>query len=68
MTPALRGLIDSAARAGVIRADADAGEVLNAGLRLATAANDGDPAIARRMIDLLLDGLRFGADGSGRGG
>ena len=61
LTPALRGLLDAAAAAGAIRADVDAAELLLAGLRLAAPASDGDPAQARRMVALLVDGLRFGA-------
>lgn len=57
LTPALRGLLDAAAMSGAIRDDADAGDLLNAGLRLATPASDGDTAQARRMIALLIDGL-----------
>lgn len=61
LTPALRGLLDAAAADGAIRADVDASEVLSAGLRLAAAASDGDAAPARRMVALLVDGLRHGA-------
>jgi AcrR family transcriptional regulator len=61
LTPVLRGLLDAAAAAGAIRAGVDPGELLLAGLQLATPASTGDPAQARRMIALLVDGLRFGA-------
>jgi AcrR family transcriptional regulator len=61
LTPTLRGLLDAAAAAGAIRADIDAGELLLAGLQLATPAIDGDIAQAQRMIALLIDGLRYGA-------
>jgi len=63
LTPALRGLLDAAAEARAIRADVDAGELLLAGMRLATPASDGDTAQARRMVALLVDGLRYGAAG-----
>lgn len=59
--PALRGLLDAAAATGHVRGDVDAGELLSAGLRLSMPAGDGDVAQARRMITLLVDGLRFGA-------
>ncbi|WP_328703029.1 TetR/AcrR family transcriptional regulator [Arenibaculum pallidiluteum] len=62
LTPALRSLLDAAASAGSIRADVDAGELLFAGLRLAMPASEGDTGQARRMIALLVDGLRYGAD------
>jgi AcrR family transcriptional regulator len=59
LTPALRGLLDAAVAAGEIRADVDARELLLAALRLAAPASDGDVAQARRMMALLVDGLRF---------
>ena len=61
LTPTLRGLLNSAAAAGVIRAGVDADELLLAGLRLATPASEGDTAQAQRMVALLVDGLRYGA-------
>jgi AcrR family transcriptional regulator len=61
LTPALRGLLDAAAAAGEIRADVDGRELLLAALRLAAPASDGEAAEARRMVALLVDGLRFGA-------
>jgi hypothetical protein len=59
LTPALRRLLDAAVTAGEIRADVDARELLLAALRLAAPASDGDVAQARRMMALLVDGLRF---------
>lgn len=59
LTPALRRLLDAAAKSGAIPDDVDAGELLNAGLRLATPASDGDTTQARRMVALLVDGLRY---------
>ena len=61
LTPALRGLLDSAAAAGTIRTNVDAPELLLAGMRVAAPASDGDIAQARRMVALLVDGVRFGA-------
>lgn len=61
LTPALSGLLDAAAADGVIRGAVDARELLFAGLRLAAPASDGDPDQARRMVALLVDGLRYGA-------
>ena len=57
-TPVLRRLLDAAASSGAIRDNVDAGELLHAGLRLATPASGGDAAQARRMVALLTDGLR----------
>lgn len=65
LTPALQRLLDAAAAAGVVRADADARDVLLAGLRLAASASDGDVPQARRMVALLVDGLRYGSAGPG---
>ena len=59
LTPALRRLLDAAAISGAIRDDVDASDLLSAGLRLATPASDGDAAQARRMVALLIDGLRY---------
>lgn len=59
LTPALRSLLEAAAVSGAIRDDVEAGDLLNAGMRLATPATDGDTAQARRMVALLVDGLRY---------
>ena len=61
LTPALRSLLEAAVAAGQIRANVDARELLMAALRLASPASDGEPAEARRMVALLVDGLRFRA-------
>jgi AcrR family transcriptional regulator len=61
LTPALQSLLDSAAAAGDVRGDVNAGELLLAGARLATPAKNGESAQARRMVALLVDGLRYGA-------
>jgi AcrR family transcriptional regulator len=68
LTPALRGLLDAAAAAGLVRAGVDASELLFACLRLATPASDGDTAQARRMVSLLVDGLRYGASAPAKAG
>jgi AcrR family transcriptional regulator len=61
LTPALQGLLDAAAAAGTIRTDVNAPELLLAGMRVAAPASDGDIAQARRMVALMVDGVRFGA-------
>lgn len=61
LTPALSGLLDAAATDGTIRADVDARELLLAGLRLAAPASDDTISQTRRMMALLVDGLRYGA-------
>ena len=62
LTPALQSLLDAAAAAGAVRTDVKAGELLLAAARL---ANGTDAAQARRMMALLVDGLRYGAGGPG---
>lgn len=61
LTPPLKNLLDAAKSAGAIRSTVDAGELLFAAARLATPASQGDVAQARRMVALLVDGLRYGA-------
>jgi len=68
LTPALKGLLDAASAAGAIRPNIDARELLLAGARLATPAGEGDIAQARRMVALLVDGLRYGADVAAKAG
>jgi len=58
VTPALRQLLETASGAGVVRPDVDAGELLDAALRIATPASNGDVAQAKRMVAILVDGLR----------
>lgn len=60
LAPALNGLLLAAAAKGAIREDIDARELLFAGLHLATPASGGDAAQARRMMNVLVDGLRYG--------
>lgn len=61
LTPALQGLLAAAVTDGAIRAGMDARELLVAGMRVAAPASEGDTAQARRMMALIVDGLRFGA-------
>lgn len=60
--PALQSLLESAIDAGDIRSDVDADELLFAVARLCkTDPYGGSPEQARRMVALLVDGLRHGA-------
>jgi AcrR family transcriptional regulator len=59
--PALAALIGDAAKAGDVRGDVDAMDVLRAVSNLCVAS---DEAHSQRMVLLLLDGLRFGATGA----
>ena len=60
-TPALQSLLDAGEAAGTIRTDVDAAELLLAAMRVATPASEGDLAQARRMVALIVDGVRVGA-------
>ena len=59
--PALASLLDAASAAGEVRRDIEAWDLLRAIAALAMAADNGNPAPARRMLQLLIDGLLHGA-------
>jgi AcrR family transcriptional regulator len=61
LTPELQGLLDGGVAAGTVRGDVNAAELLLAAMRVATPASEGDLAQARRMVALIVDGVRFGA-------
>jgi AcrR family transcriptional regulator len=61
LRPALRTLLDAAAAAGEARADVDPDELLGAVGSLCMRVRDDQAAQARRMVALLIDGLRHGA-------
>jgi len=52
--------------AGKARAGVDPDDLLRAVASLSTPTHDGDPRHARRMVALLVDGLRYGARVAGR--
>ena len=58
LRPALRTLLDAAVNAGEVRGDAESDDLLRAVNSLCFSAQ-GDLAYARRMIALLVDGLRY---------
>lgn len=60
--PALESLLEAAAAGGEIRADISAEDLLHAVAHLCQPAPDGGLAYSQRMIALLIDGLRHGAD------
>ncbi|WP_372023056.1 helix-turn-helix domain containing protein (plasmid) [Tistrella mobilis] len=62
--PALTALLDKAAAAGAIRGDVAAYDLLRAIGNLATAGGEDGAAHTRRMLGLLIDGLRYGAAGT----
>jgi AcrR family transcriptional regulator len=61
LEPALRTLLKSAASAGQVRPDVAAEELLGAVASLCMHAYKQGPKHARRMVSLLVDGLRYGA-------
>ena len=61
LKPAFRTLLAAAAAAGEVRADVDPGDLLNAVANLISTAHGGGPEQARRMVALLVDGLRYRA-------
>src|ERR1700722_11311673 len=62
LRPALQGLLEAAAKADKVRADIDAAELLLAVARLcAPNGQGGVNEQSRRMVGLLVDGLRYGA-------
>lgn len=59
--PALQSLLDAAVAAGELRADARPYDLLRAVASLCMPTSDGDPTAARRLVALLVDGLRYRA-------
>ncbi len=66
LTPALQSLLEAAAATGEIRADFDAKDLLNAAANMSRFAYDVGPDHAKRMVGLLVDGLRYGAGNQSR--
>ena len=64
LEPALRKLLASAAAAGEVRTDIPAMDLLGAVGSLSMHAYKQGPEHARRMVSLLVDGLRYGARSS----
>ncbi|HEY1928049.1 MAG TPA: TetR/AcrR family transcriptional regulator [Caulobacteraceae bacterium] len=64
LRPALRMLLDAAVKAGAVRSDVDADELLGAVGSLGMSGQNADPGRAERMVALLVDGLRYGANPS----
>jgi len=61
LRPALKALLGAATAAGEIRAGVEPNELLHAVASLCKSPRDGNPAHPRRMVALLMDGLRYGA-------
>lgn len=61
LRPALKTLLEAAAAAGKVRSGVEPNDLLRAVASLCAPAHDGNPAHPRRMVALLVDGLRYGA-------
>lgn len=61
LRPALRALLDAAAKAGEVRTDIEPDDLLKAVGSLCMSAHDDRTDYARRMVALLIDGLRYTA-------
>jgi len=64
LRPALWTLLKAAVAAGQVRGDVDANDLLVAVASLCMSAHSDGPGLAKRMVALLVDGLRYGADPS----
>jgi len=61
LQPALKTLLDAAVAAGIVRPGIEAGDLLRAVGNLCRGVHGEEPVYARRMVELLVDGLRYGA-------
>ncbi len=61
LRPAMEQLLDAAVVAGVVRPGVEADHLLRAVTTLCHGFHDEDPGYARKMVGLLIDGLRYGA-------
>ncbi len=61
LEPALKDLLDRAVTAGDVRASIGAEDLLRAVATLCRGPHDEEPVYARKMVKLLVDGLRYGA-------
>ena len=62
LEPALASLLEAAIASGEIRAGISARDLLHAVANLCMPVPDEGPAYSQRMVALLIDGLRYGAD------
>jgi AcrR family transcriptional regulator len=67
MRPALQSLLESASAAGQVRADVNPYDLLHAVANLCLPADAERSGHAHRMVDLLIDGLRYGASAPASG-
>jgi hypothetical protein len=57
-------LLGAATDAGAVRPGIEANDLLRAVATLCREPHDEEPVYARRMVELLVDGLRYGASTS----
>jgi AcrR family transcriptional regulator len=62
LQPALKTLLDAAVAAGIVRPAIEAGDLLRAVANLCRGVHGEEPVYARRMVELLVDGLRYRAN------
>jgi AcrR family transcriptional regulator len=60
LRPALRDLLDAAVAAGEVRSDVEPHALITAIASLGSPGPHGDQSSPRRMVGLLIDGLRYG--------
>jgi AcrR family transcriptional regulator len=61
LRPVLEGLLDTAITAGAVRPGIQAGDLLRAVSTLSQGPHGEGTAYAKRMVELIVDGLRYGA-------
>lgn len=61
LRPVLEGLLDAAVTAGAVRPGIQPGELLRAVATLCQGPHGEGTAYAKRMVELIVDGLRYGA-------
>lgn len=61
LLPVVRVLMEAAIATGAVRSDVEPWDLLRAVASLSTPAHDVSPDHPRRMVSLLMDGLRYGA-------
>jgi AcrR family transcriptional regulator len=61
LKPALESLLDAAVAARVVRPGVEPGDLLRAVATLCHGPHGKEPPYAQRMVELLVDGLRYGA-------
>jgi AcrR family transcriptional regulator len=66
LLPALEGLLDTATAAGEVRVPIEPYDLLRAVGSLCMSSRDGGHDLTRRMVGLLVDGLRYGAAASAK--